>query len=139
MSKGYFTDKATRPNDNSIIDILGESKENWDLLFKHLTVESKLKGEYKFYGVNYGWAIRFNKSGRSIIALYPDKDHFTVQLILNGNQVDFALKEDLQPQTLKSIEETEPIHEGKWIFTKINKETDLMDIIKLINIRMKVR
>jgi len=138
MSKGYFTDKGTKPSDNDVIEILGTSKDNWDLLFKHLAVESKLKGEYKFYGVNYGWAIRFNKSGRSIIALYPNKDIFTVQLILNGNQVGFALKEDLQPQTLRLIEETEPIREEKWIFTKIDKETDLKDIINLVNIRMKV-
>lgn len=134
ISKGYFTDKNTKPNDNDVIQILGISKNNWDLILEHLTVELKLKGEYKFYGVNYGWAVRFNKSGRSVIALYPGKDSFTVQLILNENQVYFALKKSSQPQTLKLIEETEPIHEGKWIFTKVDKETDLKDIIKLANI-----
>jgi hypothetical protein len=139
MSKGYFTDKSSRPNENDVIQFLGTSKNNWDLLYKYLTVELKLKGEYKFYGVNYGWAVRFNKSGRSIIAMYPDRNSFTVQFIMNGNQVGFALKEDLQSHILKLIEETEAIHEGKWIFTKVDKETDLKDIITLADIRMKVK
>lgn len=139
MSKGYFTDKSSRPNENDVIQFLGTSKNNWDLLYKYLTVELKLKGEYKFYGVNFGWAVRFNKSGRSIIAMYPDRNSFTVQFIMNGNQVGFALKEDLQSHILKLIEETEAIHEGKWIFTKVDKETDLKDIITLADIRMKVK
>jgi hypothetical protein len=48
MSKGYFTDKATKPYDYTVIEILGTSKNNWDLLFKHLAVESKLKGKISF-------------------------------------------------------------------------------------------
>jgi Protein of unknown function (DUF3788) len=139
MSKGYFTDKKIKPDDSDILRILGTSKNNWDFLFKCLANELKIKGEYKFYGVNYGWAIRFNKSGRSIIALYPDEDSFTIQLILNGNQVDCALKESLQPEILNLIEQTEPIHEGKWIFIKVDEETDLKDIIKLVKIRQKIR
>jgi hypothetical protein len=32
---------------------------------------------------------------------------------------------------LRLIEE-KPIHEGKWIFTKVDRETDLKNIIKLV-------
>jgi hypothetical protein len=69
MSIGYFTDKSIRPSENDVKEILGISKDNWDLLFEYLAVELKLKREYKFHGVNYGWAIRFNESERSVIAL----------------------------------------------------------------------
>jgi hypothetical protein len=91
MSKGYFTDKHISPTENEIHQVIGFSKNNWDLLNHYHANELKLKGEFKFYGVNYGWALGYNKSGNSLIALYPDMDSFMVQIILNKNQVEAAL------------------------------------------------
>ncbi len=139
MSKGFFIDKSLRPNDNNILKIIGSAKNNWDFILEYLRSDLKLKGEFKFYGINYGWAIRFNKSGKSIVALYPDKDCFTVQIILNKYQVDSALLADLDVGIIKNIRDKEAIHEGKWIYLKIDKRTDLKDILKIIDIRIKIK
>jgi hypothetical protein len=139
MSKGFFTDKTFRPAEKDIENILGEAGNNWDSIILHLTSELNLKGVFRFYGVNYGWALRFIKSGKSIIALYPDKNCFMVQIILNNKQVDAALSENLNKQILKLIREKEAIHEGKWIYLRIDKLTVLEDIFKLINIRIKIK
>jgi len=139
MSKGFFTDKTFEPTDNDILNIIGKAKNNWEFLFRTITQELNLKGDFKFYGINYGWAIRFNKYGRSIIALYPNKDSFTVQIILNNKQVESALSQDLDTKIIKTINDTESIHEGKWIYLKIDNESDLKGILKLINIRIEIK
>jgi len=139
VSKGFYIDKASRPTDNDILEIIGSAKNNWNFILRHLTSALKLKGAFKFYGINYGWAIRFNKSGKSIVALYPDKDGFTVQIILNKCQVDSALLTDIDVKIIETIRNKEPIHEGKWIYLQIEKETDLKDILKLIDIRLKIK
>lgn len=138
MSKGFFTDKNTRPDPAAISDVIGKARQNWDTMLQHLE-NLKLRGEYKFYGINYGWALRFNKSGKSVIALYPGKDNFMVQIILNRNQVETALEQVKNPQFLKVIHDTESIKEGKWVYLSIDEATILDDIFTLVTVRMKTK
>jgi len=139
MSKGYFTDKNAKPDDSGIGNILGEARRPWMVLTGHLTEELKMKGEYKFYGVNYGWALRFSKSGKSIIALYPGKEGFMVQIILNKNQVEAALSQVTGHKLLQLVRDTESIHEGKWIYFPVEATTALQDVFTLVDIRLKVK
>jgi hypothetical protein len=139
MSKGFYTDKPFKPTEIDILRIIGSARNNWDFILWHLSDVLKLKGDLKFYGINYGWAIRFKKSGKSIAALYPDKDRFTVQIILNKCQVDSALLTDMDFKIIEKIRDQEAIHEGKWIYLQVDKETDLNDILKLIDIRIKIK
>jgi hypothetical protein len=139
MSKGFFIDKTSMPTNNDILKIIGSAIINWDFILRYLTSDLKLKGDFKFYGVNYGWAMRFIKSGKSIVALYPDMDCFTVQVILNKSQVDSALLKDLDVEIIETIRDKEAIHEGKWIYLRIDNKTDLKDILKLIDIRIKIK
>ena len=139
MSKGYFTNKTDKPEEKDIKNIIGLSHNKWVSLIHHLQDELKLKGEFKFYGVNYGWALRFNKSGKSVIALYPGKDSFTIQIILDKMQVKYALLENINPEIKTIIKETESIHEGKWIYIRIDEFMDLTDVINLIDIRIKIK
>ena len=137
MSKGYFTDKAIQPTIADIEAVLETACDNWRIVTKHLTNELKLKGVYKFYGINYGWALRFTKSGKSVIALYPDKNRFMVQIILNEGQVEAAIEQVKNQQLLQIIRDTEVIHEGKWVYFLLNCSSDLKDLFLLINIRIK--
>ncbi len=139
MSIGYFTDKNSKPSDGDILHQIGSSGKNWDYLHRYLTAELNLKGNHVFYGVNYGWALRFSKSGRSVVALYPGNDCFTVQIILNKNQAEHALSLDLNSNIAKKIAETNAIYEGKWVYLTINQDSGIEDIIKLINVRIGIK
>jgi hypothetical protein len=139
MSKGFFTNKAIPPTPEEMAKQIGMAKSNWNALTEHLYTKLKLKGEFKFYGVNYGWALRFNKSGKSVIALYPNTDTFSVQIILNKNQVEAALQNEMDKDTIRLIENTESIHEGKWIYATVGGTTNLKDILTLLNIRLTIK
>ncbi|MDP4189317.1 MAG: DUF3788 family protein [Bacteroidota bacterium] len=139
MSKGFFVDKSNRPDSAAINNFIGKARQNWDLMLHHLGEGLKLKGEFKFYGINYGWALRFKKSGKSIIALYPGKDDFMVQIILNKNQVETALEQVKNSDFLKVIYDTKNIKEGKWIYLLIDETSDLDDVFTMITIRTKIK
>ena len=139
MSKGFFTNKNSKPTDVEIIDIVGKTKDNLELLIRYLTDELHLKGELKFYGINYGWALRFNKSGKSLISIYPHKDCLTVQIILNESQTDFALSSGFDSKIVQTIKNTEPIHEGKWVYLTVDERTEISAIKKLVDIRIKIK
>ncbi len=139
MGKGIFTDSKKKPDARSIEQAVGSAGINWSTLTEHLTSELKIKGELKFYGVNYGWAVRYSKSGKSVIALYPNMDGFTAQIILNNSQVRAALQRSLASRTKETIRNTPAIHEGKWIYLDVDKKTDIKEIEMLVSVRLKVK
>ncbi len=135
MSFGIFTDKNFKPTIDDIHNALSISKPLFEYLVNYIECNFKTHSELKFYGKNYGWALRFNRSGKSLIALYPGKDEFTAQIILNDKQVLEALNSDISEKAKNIIEKTPEIYEGKWIFIKVNSEVIVKDVEKLILIR----
>jgi hypothetical protein len=135
MSKGIFTDKIHKPTNEEVIEILESIQPLWQDIVNFIEIQCKAKGEFKFYGKNYGWALRFNKSGKSLAALYPSENEFTVQIILNTKQVEKALEEALDIKMKNIIIDTPEIHEGKWVYINVTSESDIMDIKKLLFIR----
>ncbi len=139
MPKGLFTDRKVKPDYQEISTALSGIKPAWDELINYIDSTYKIKGEYKFYGKNFGWALRFNKSGKSLIALYPSDNAFTAQIILNAEQVKEALLIIKNGQIIKTIRETTYIIEGKWIYIKMSDISLLDDIKNLIRIRASIK
>ncbi len=139
MSKGTFTDKMHEPAEEEIFETLSAVKPLWDELISFIEDNYKITGEFKFYGKNFGWAIRYRKFGRVLISMYPGNNEFMVQIILNGKEVQNALKLDLASGTEKIIEETNPIREGKWFYLKVTPDMDLTDIENLISVRSPIK
>jgi len=139
MSKGAFTDKNHKPSENEVYDVITLSRHLWNNLIDFIGDNYNIKGEFKFYGKNFGWALRYRKSGKVLTSLYPRKEGFMVQIILNGDEIKEALKLDMNLETRKIINETVPIREGKWIYLEVGPDTRLNDIKKLIQIRSPLK
>lgn len=89
--------------------------------------------------MNYGWAVRYSKSGKSVIALYPNQDSFTVQIILNASQVRAALQQNLASRTEEIVRNTSGFREGKWIYLVVDHKTNVKEIETLVDVRLKVK
>ncbi len=139
MSKGIFTEKGSKPDDRSIKKAVGQAWGNWNNLNEFLATTLKLKGELKFYGVNYGWAIRYVKSGMSVVALYPDKDGFTAQVILKRPQVEAALAKGVAAATKEAVNRASDFKEGRWVFVHVDSKTGIDDVVTLITARLSIR
>jgi hypothetical protein len=91
-----FVDRTREPNLASVRKTLAGARPAWDDLEAHLAETYGLKGSFHFmYGDRYGWALRFHKSGRFILAMYPNRGHFTVQIVLGRAQVAVATEMEL--------------------------------------------
>ena len=135
MSWGVFTDKEIKPSDNDVYQCLGQVKTLWDNITRFVEDRYDVQGEFKFYGKNLGWALRYKKSGRVLIALYPGDGEYTAQIILNKKQIEEVLKLDIRTKTRELIEQTTMIREGKWLYLKVVEETSLDEIKTLITAR----
>lgn len=138
MSKGIFTDRNIKPTARMIDSAIGEAVRGWKELNDFLSTTMKLKGELKFYGVNYGWAIRYAKSGKSVIALYPAENSFTAQIIMKHEQVEAALKHRLSVETKAAMERAHNFKEGRWVYLDIGPSGDIKDVETLVSVRVAV-
>ena len=82
MGIGIFTDKSHPPTMKQILDALGDQRSAWEAFVTFVRAKYSSQEEWKFYGKNYGWALRFRKSGKALLSLYPAEESSIVQVIL---------------------------------------------------------
>ena len=81
MSVGVFTDKGHAPTAEQISESIGSRRAAWEDIVQVIRESYSHQEDWRFYGKNYGWALRFRKGGKTLVSLYPAEGSFTVQLI----------------------------------------------------------
>jgi hypothetical protein len=96
-----------------------------------------LKSAFHFmYGERYGWALRFHRSGRLILAMYPNRGYMTVQIILGRAQVALASAMPLPPFIVKVLEAAKDYPEGKWLFIPVRSGKRARELRNLIALKI---
>ena len=133
---GCFVDRTQEPSLPSVRKALAGSRPAWDDLEAHMTDVYGLKSSFHFmYGARYGWAFRFHRSGRLILAMYPNRGHLTVQIILGRAQVALATAMNLQPRVRKVLESAKNYPEGRWLFIPVQSVRHACDLRSLIALK----
>ena len=137
MSYSLFTDRLNKPSEEQILKTINNRFKQWDEINSYMIDIIKAKSVYKFYGKNYGWALGYSKKGKSIIALYPLLNDFTIQIILKKKHEIEIIKIIKNKELLDLIKNTQEIHEGKWIFIKYSKINSTEIVKKIIDIKLE--
>lgn len=97
------------------------------------------QSEYIFGGNNYGWNLRYRKSGKTLFSMFPEKDCFTVLLVLGQKELGvYKDREDEFGESFKSVYESAPqFHDGRWLWIKVRSVECISDIEKMILIKKK--
>jgi hypothetical protein len=135
VSRGAFTERASRPDKAEVEAVLGVAALLWNQLSAFVESSMRVRSEWKFYGENYGWALAFKKSGRAVVSLYPSVDSFTAQVILKDDRIALIPEELMIPELRAAIESADPYAEGHWIFLVVSSLRELEVVKKLIEIR----
>lgn len=136
MSVGLFTDKHHEPTEAEIQAALGSKLPLWQELIQFIREVYRPKEDFRFfYGKDYGWARRFRIKGRLLTTLYPRRDGYTAQVILNPAAVDMAQQMNLGQNTQAAIARAKPYPEGRWLFILVESENDVKDIQQLLALR----
>lgn len=137
MSIGLFTDKEHEPTQKEIAEVLGPAAPLWGELIQFLRENYGMEGEFIHYGKKYGWTRRYRKSGKALISLFPAKDHFVAQVVLNPPQTQKALEAGLSKPTVQMIKEARAYHDGRWLWINVKSKTTLKDVKQLLLIKRK--
>jgi hypothetical protein len=135
MSVGVFTDKAHAPTAEQISESIGPRRAAWEEIVQVIRERYSHREDWRFYGKNYGWALRFRKGGKALVSLYPAEGSFTVQLILSQAEVDKAHGLKLGKHVRQIIEQAYPFPEGRWVFIPVRSGQDLRDVHQLLALK----
>jgi Protein of unknown function (DUF3788) len=137
MAISFFADKNHPPLMEEVLATVGSHRTLWEGLDLFIRERLSARSELKFYGKSYGWMVWYRKDNRTLVALYPQQNGFTVQLVLPENLVDRALQSGLEENARQVIEKTSPLSEGRWLYIRVETEGDCQDIQKLLLIKWK--
>ncbi len=108
MSYSIFMDKNTYPDDTGVMVGLRDKKALWQAMLDFINGTCRLKGDWRYYGKNYGWARRFSKGGKSMISLYPGSGEIYAQIIVKDDLITKARELNIGEQVLKIFAEANP-------------------------------
>jgi hypothetical protein len=133
-----MTDKTHKPTEEEITSFIGErAKEAWLEIRQFLEDHYDLVPETIFYGAKYGWTIRYRKSGKTLCSLFPEKDGFTVLIVLGKKESEKALsmRDELSAGIRKLLGDTEQLRDGRWLWIRLLTKSDANDVKKLLQIK----
>jgi hypothetical protein len=100
--------------------LLAEGRAAWKRLEELLANTYGLEGTFHFmYGPRYGWALRFRRGDRLILAMYPNRGYLTVQVILGRAQVAAATAMSLPTHVSRALARATDYPEGRWLFVPV--------------------
>jgi hypothetical protein len=139
MSIGVFTDKEHRPTAREIHATVNPKCEAWEELVQFIRDKYSAQEEFRFYGKNYGWAMRFRKGGKALVSLYPADGNFTVQIILSELDAKKAMALKIGKRIRQIIAEAHAYLEGRWLFIPVKSAKDIRDIQRLLALKRGTR
>jgi hypothetical protein len=135
-----LVDRDHKPGKEDIYKAIGnDAKKAWDGIHKFLARYYEIEPETVFYGKNYGWNIRYRKSGKTLCSLFPEKGSFSFLIVLGKKEVEKAsgMLIGFSANIQDIILNTEQLHDGRWLWIRVYKIEEIDDIKKLILIKKR--
>lgn len=141
MSYERMLDGETEPTQDDMLNTVGECAGLWLDLLEYLETHYDHVPELDFGGKKYGWGIRYRKSGKTLITLLPETGAFTALVVLGGKEMEKvqALLDELSPEVRTLIENTQQLHDGRWLWIRPRCEADITSIKALLGTKRRPR
>jgi hypothetical protein len=134
---GWFVERAREPTRAGVRRILAGAREAWEDLEHHLAESYRLTGSFHFmYGARYGWALRFRRGGRLVVAMYPNRGRFTAQVVLGRAQVEAASSMRLPRSVAAALRAATDYPEGRWLFIPVRSRKGAAELRPLLALKL---
>ena len=137
MEENVFYDKSVKPDDKSLVEILGETGIFWEAIKKHLKDEySDVNEEWKFYNQKSGWIFKLIRKKRAIFYLTPFEGYFRLTFWMGDKAVAEVEKSDLSENIINTLKNAKKYREGRSIQIYVRLPEDFENVRKLIAIKV---
>ncbi len=133
-------DKELEPSEKDIFTYLGnDAKEAWIDVISFLRTNYDFLPEINYGGKNYGWSIRYRKSGKSLCTLFPEKGAFTILIVLGKKEAEQfeAHINKFSSGCVELFKSARQFYDGRWLWIRVLNKSDTADIKRLLIIKRK--
>jgi len=141
MAYERLLDKSHEPTPNYINDWLGEKSDLWETIHDFISRGYDFDKELAFFSKNYGWTVRYRKAKKTLASFFPEKSAFSVLLVLGKDEAERVnqIRSELDKDFLTVFDNTEQLHDGRWLWIRILNQDDLGSLIKVLMIKRKTK
>jgi hypothetical protein len=141
MAYERLLDKSNEPTHNDIKNWLGEMADLWETIHDFVSQNYDFNKELAFFSKNYGWTVRYRKAKKTFASFFPEKSAFSVLLVLGKEEAEKVnqIRTELNKDFLIVFDNTEQLHDGRWLWIRILKLDDLDKLIKVLMIKRKTK
>jgi len=142
MSINLIMDGTHEPSMDEITLYIDEKgRKNWLEMIGFIEGNFKTKQQidYSTCSGKPGWNLKYKKSGKALCTIYPEKDSFTVLLVLGRKEraVFEETREDYCPYINDLYDQCTLFNGTKWLMIEVTSNSILEDVEELI--KMKTR
>lgn len=136
--KSIFSDKNRCPTHHKLSEALGETCSIWQQLVDFTKNNyPDATEEWRFSGEKFGWSYRIKDAKRVIIYLLPRDLFFKVAFVFGQKAVDQILESSVSEVIKEELLGTKAYAEGRGIRIEIKDTSNLEDIKKLIQFKIR--
>ncbi len=139
MKYAHMLNKAVKPSEDEMFSFIGVKFELWKNIHNYVNENYDFKPETVFFTKKYGWTIRYKRSGKTLCYFFPENNAFTILIVLGLKEAEkVELNKMKLNKTIKSVfENTEQLRDGRWMWIRILKKSDIDSLIILLNAKKK--
>jgi hypothetical protein len=132
-----FTAKDSPPNTDGLKIVLADTYGLWERLRAEvLTRYPKAAEEWSFPGKTFGWSFRVKDSKRVIVYMLPRVGFFKAAFNFGQRAVDAIMASGVSPSIKQELATARVYAEGRGIRIDVREESDLDDVITLVEIKL---
>lgn len=134
-----ITDKLLLPNDETVHHWMGSAAFNYWIELRDW-VEKFYPGvftpDWIYGGKKHGWSLRYKKS-KSFCTFLPEYRLFSVVVVLGAAERERfeAQRSKWRTGLLKTYDDAETYHDGKWLKLSITSADELNDVTELLSMK----
>lgn len=81
-----------------------------------------------------GWNVKYQKSGKSLCTLYPEKESFIILIVIKLELMDFieSMADSYDPAVMEIVRTARPFNGTKWLMIPVESEAILKNVQNLL-------
>ncbi|NMM62597.1 DUF3788 family protein [Clostridium sp. P21] len=132
--------KEPLPTYEEIRNFIGNIEvKKFDKVIAFIEENYNFNKEICYGGKNYGVLIRFRRSGKTLLSLFPEKNCFSCVLVYGKKEIEqFQNRKNEFSDYMNVIfNETKHYHDGKWMLIRIEDEKYIDELMEMIKVKKK--
>lgn len=137
FERDIILDGGRIPDYDEIVDYINlPAQELWRQI--NLFIQQRFKAlpkiMYSKCSGKPGWNVKYQKSGKSLCTLYPEKDSFVTLVVITLDLLPVieALSAEFTAEVLQTIKSAKPFNGTLWLMIQVKSDMSLSDVKRLL-------